>query len=246
MSVVFLSAYLPPLDIHVRPEMSFEELWRSFTDNLSQGQIQKLLAVRTFIDLQNLEKLYRHFPIDPRGTLSEEELIQEDLLPEYVKNILSSLDSEEEKLKAHPKIMAAFFLEPQHGFLQRYYAFEKQFRLTLTALRCKKQKIDPAYALKEEDPREGLVAQILAAKDQPTFEMPFEFQDFGVMPTDPFEQYLKVAKYRLDKIDELVVEWPFSLSHIAGYLLQFMIVEDYHALNAQKGNALLYDNVCNR
>lgn len=246
MSIIFLMTFLPPLDIYTRPEMNFEELLRTLAENLSEKEMKQVNAVRTFIDLQNLGKIYRNFPIDPRGNLSEYALREGEGLPEYARELLTLQDTDEKRLSIHSKIMARFFEEPHVGFLKRYYAFERDLRLCLTALRCKRLGVDLVEEFKEEDPRELTVAQLLAAKDQPSFEMPFEFQDFGAVPDKPFEQYLKVAKYRLSKIEEMAEGWTFALSYVIAYVLQFMIIEDYHALNDQTGNTLLYENVCNR
>jgi hypothetical protein len=246
MSHFFLAAFLPPLDVKVKVDLDFEELLTILKENLNHDELGEVAKLRTFIDLLNLERVYSHDVIDPWGLLSEEELKQEDRLPLYVQDILSNCNTDEQRLLVCPQIMVKFYEQCYQGFLKVFFEFERAFRLALVGLRCKRLGIDPAVELKEEDPKDLVVAQVLASKDQPNYEMPFEFEDFGSIPNEPMQQYLKVAQYRFEKVDELLQGDLVSINAVLGYLVQFMIVKNYHALNDQQGSQLLYDNICNR
>ncbi|MBP9841441.1 MAG: DUF2764 family protein [Simkaniaceae bacterium] len=246
MTHFFLAAFLPPLDIRVKVDLTPEELMVILQENLSVSELEQVKQLRTFVDISNLERLYSHDIIDPWGNLSEDELRKEEKLPLFATDLLASCDTEEQKLAICPQIMARFYEQPHQGILKRFFEFEREFRLALTGWRCKKLGIDPLIELKEEDPRDLTVAQIFASKDQPGYEMPFEFEDFGPIPDQPMDQYLKVAEYRFEKVDDLLQGDFNSMDGILGYLIQFMIVKNYHALNDQQGNQLLYDNICNR
>ena len=246
MTHFFLSAFLPPLDVKVKVDLSLEELMAILHENLSHAELEQVKELRTFTDLLNLERFYSHDTIDSWGNLTEAELRAEEKLPLYAQDLLSTCESDEQKLALCPQIMTLFYEQPHHGFLKVFFEFERAFRLALTGYRCHRLKIDPEIELKEEDPRDFLVAQILAGKDQPNYEMPFEFEDFGPIPDHPMQQYLKVAEYRFEKIDELLQGDLWSMNAILGYLIQFMIVKKYHDLNDQKGKELLYDSICNR
>lgn len=246
MSHFFLSSFLPPLDLKVKVDLSFEELMTILRENLSLSELEEVKELRTYIDLLNLERLYLHEAIDPFGNLTEEELRQEEKLPLYVQDILAACDTEEQKLKLCPQVMIRFYEESHPGFLKIFLEFERNFRLALLAFRCKRLGIDPVIELKEEDPKDFMVAEILASKDHPAYEMPFEFEDFGPIPDHPMQQYLKIAEYRFQKVEDLLQGDLCSMDAILGYLVQFMIVKNYHALNDQRGSQLLYDNICNR
>ena len=246
MSHFFLSAFLPPLDVKVKVDLTLEELMAILQENLSPAELKQVKDLRLFVDLLNLERLYSQDTLDPSGNLTEEELRQEEKLPLYAQDILGTCDKDEQKLKVFPQIMIQFYEEPHQGFLKDFFEFERNFRLALLGFRCKRLGIDPVVELKEEDPKDFMVAEILASKDHPSYEMPFEFEDFGPIPDHPMQQYVKIAEYRFDKVEDLLQGDLCSMDAILAYLVRFMIVKNYHALNDQRGNQLLYDNICNR
>ena len=53
------------------------------------------------------------------------------------------------------------------------------------------------------------------------------------------EQYKAMATFRYQRIAEEIQDRPFSLEYALGYLVQFMLVEDWNALSENLGEQRL-------
>ncbi len=239
MQYFFLGSLLPPLNMGGEPPMGFEELIALYRSNLTSTDLEKVKAIRTFIDLKNVVQLLKNEPIDRRGNLSEKELdealVNRTTLPPY---LFDALDKDE-KLRDFSKVLIAYFSEEYEGFLKWYFAFEHEWRILIAGYRAKKLGVDPTEELQHEDFHDPLVAQILAQKDAPFFEFPFEYADLGerLKGTEkkPEEQYEVMARYRFERVLEAIQDKPFSIDYLLGYLMQLMILEDRFALNEKRG-----------
>ncbi|MCB1109804.1 MAG: DUF2764 family protein, partial [Chlamydiia bacterium] len=133
------------------------------------------------------------------------------------------------------------------GFLQRYFRFEREWRVLIAGYRAKKLGVDAAVELQHEDFHDPLVAEVLAQKDTPFFEFPFEYQELGEklkeVQGNPKGQYEVMANFRFNRIEEEVQDHPFSLDYLLGYLVQLMIVEDAYILDEKQGNQKLSEIV---
>lgn len=243
----FLGSILPTLQFGSPTDWSFADLMTLYKVNLSKQGMKKVKVIRSYIDLKNVCQLLRKEPLDPRGNLSEKELdealVNRQGLPSYLYDHLEAYETLEQQIRYFPTVLSTFFQEMRdkyRGFLRFYFNFERELRLILTGLRAKKLKVDVAKELLFEDPRDPFIAQILAQKDSPQFEFPFEYAMLDEVlkeaSKDPMEQYKALATFRFQQIADEVQDQPFSLDYILGYLVQFMLVEDWNHLNEEQGN----------
>ena len=246
----FLAPSLPPLKLGERCDLSFEELIWRYQMNLTKEDHKKMVVFRRYIDLNNIRFLFLEESIDPRGNLSEkdldESLLIKDVLADYVFDFLDRYDSVPEKLRHFPGVFALFFkeeIEKQSGFLRRYFCFEREWKLVMLAIKAKEFKKDVVKELQFEDFTDPFVAQILVQKDSDTYDPPEEYLDlkekYLSCGLDPWEQYKTIAKWRFDKIGELVDKPLFSIDWILSYMAQLWIVEDWNELDEVKGKMIL-------
>ena len=250
----FLGSILPPLKAGSEPGILFEDLLLLLKGNLSASSLEKVKALRSYIDLKNVEQLLKKGEIDPRGNYTEKELeesfVNQEGLPSYLFEHLEGSDQEDDQLRHFSKVYIRFFKEmakKHRGFMKWYFNFEREWRILLAGYRAKKLGVDPATALQHEDVHDTLVAQILAQKDAPFFEFPFEYEELGEslkeVQGDPKAQYLEMAKYRFKKIEEKTLDAPFSEAYLLGFVIKLMIVEDVWALDVRQGHEKLQELV---
>jgi len=246
MLYYFLLAALPPLSFKAPPEMSFGQLKDLLTLNLSPTDLKRFRTLLRPIDLYNVRALWLGMPMDERGNLNAKELEEALLvrdLPLYLTEYLDRYETTAERLKVFPSLTASLFregAEKMSGFLKRYYAFERDLRLVLSALRAKGTKRDIVRELQFEDPGDPLVASILAQKDAADFLPPKEFEDLKILfvekGDDPEKLNRAILEYRMKRIEEMEDESdPFSIDRILGYAARFLIVDSYRQLDWEKG-----------
>ena len=249
MSYFFLGSVLPPLRLGVESELSFEDLVVLLQGNMPGSDYKKICKIRSYIDLQNVKSLLLKEPIDPRGNLTEKELDEaiacREGLPEHLYEYLEEYDEIADQIRHFSKVFVTFFKEmakKEKGFLSFYFNFEREWRLLMIGFRSKKIKRDVTKELQYEDFHDPLVAHLLAQKDSPHFEFPFEYQDFDEkmkQVSGPLDQYQTLAQYRFNRLSEEVQDQAFSVKYAVGYFVQFILAEDWNKLNEQKGNQQL-------
>lgn len=250
----FLGTLLPALYIEIPPEISFFEAMHFFSMNLAPGDLGKVRALRTFLDVKNVYYLWTQESLDPRGNLSrkelEEALINKVNLPEYLFEFLDKHESEQNRIKYFSEVIAHYFREEQQrhkGFLKKYLSFERQLRLVLAAFRAKRHSRDLTKEFQFEDPNDFFVQELLAAKDHPDFIFPFEFSDLeDLLMTeyrDPLKEYQILAKYRFNKIEEMTIEEDFTIDWLLSYTAKLMAVEDWWKLDEEEGSRIFNEIV---
>lgn len=250
MGYFFLGSVLPPLKLGTEPELGFEDLIVLLKDNLSRKDFKKVEKMRRFIDLKNVKHLLQKQPLDLRGNLTEkqldEALVTRQGLPEYLYEHLDQYEETKDQIRHFSQVFVTFFREmeeEERGFLSFYFNFEREWRLLMIGFRSKKLSRDLASELQYEDFHDPLVAHLLAQKDSPQFEFPFEYQDFSEQVKQaqegPLEQYQVLAHYRFNRLQEEVQDHPFQAAFALGYLVQLMLVEDWNQLNEHEGNQSL-------
>lgn len=224
----FLLSYLPPLVFQEPPQIRFHEYLILCEENLSKGQLKEIEYFRSWIDLQNLVRKYFHDPIDPRGLLSDLEL--EERLKTY---------PTEKALHLIQKEQIAFLRDAKGGFLGRYFRFEWELAVCLTAIRAKRL----GKPLEDELSSDDLADLFVFTLRSDT--LPFEFQKLIELPHDPMLAKKTVDRFRFEKIDEMTANSHFSLDAVLAYAVKLKILEDFDDLSQEKGRELIYDNICN-
>ena len=240
----FVVASLPPLVFGKPPEMTFKELMSSLQMNLTKKDFKQIVRLLQPIDLYNVKALWLGLPLDDKGTLVgkelEEALLVRDRIPLYLTEFLERYESVEERLRYFPSLYASLYNQEREGFLQEYYRFEREARLVLTALRCKKTGRDIIRELQFEDPQDLFVAQILAQKDAPDYTPPAEYEDLKALFVDnssePKKMAARLLEYRFDKIEEMGEYTYFSMDQILSYAARLLIVENWRHLDQEQGN----------
>ena len=246
----FLAPSLPPLQVGEWPDLTFDELISRLEINLSVEDFEKTLSIRRYIDFLNIRALFLKQPIDPRGNLREKELddaiLAQSDLPGYVFTFLNRYESNVEKIQNLSFLLSSFFTEErerQEGFLLRYFTFDREWRLVLTALRAKQMKRDVAEELKFEDPTDPFVADILSQRDSEYYIPPKEYVDLvekhHACGPDPWQQYDTLAAWRFDRIGGLAQGPLFSIDWVLVYLAQHLLVEDGVRLSLERGEEIL-------
>ena len=250
MGYFFLGSVLPPLKLGTEPELLFEDLIVLLKDNLSSSDYKKVEKIRRFIDLKNVKHLLQKRPLDVRGNLTEKELdealVTRKGLPEYLYEHLEKYEQTSDQIRHFSQVFVTFFREmekEEKGFLSFYFNFEREWRLLMIGFRSKKLNRDITGELQYEDFHDPLVAHLLAQKDSPHYEFPFEYQDFDEQikkaKENPLDQYQILAEYRMSRLQEEVQDRPFMAAYALGYFVQFMLVEDWNQLNEQQGKEQL-------
>lgn len=250
----FLGSILPSIRVGIKPGILFDDLITLYKDNLGFSDLEKVKVIRSYIDLKNIQKLLKKEEIDHRGNLNEKELdeaiVNQEDLPSYLFDFLEEYQEVAEQLRNYSKVFILFFREmdkKHRGFLRDYFRFERGWRVVLAGYRSKKLGVDPAAALQHEDFHDPLIAEILAQKDAPFFEFPFEYAELGEKLKDirqePDKQYQLMADFRFHRVQDMVQDHPFSIDYLLGYLAQLMIVEDRVALDEKRGSENLNEMV---
>ncbi|NGX60725.1 MAG: hypothetical protein K940chlam9_00193 [Chlamydiae bacterium] len=248
----FLASLLPPLEIGHVPALGFPELRVLLEQNLSQGDKEKVVQFLRILDLQNLRAYWAGEPLDPRANVTTPEEMEQALLdvqwpvgeefPDYLRDYFEKYHTNEDRLAHFPLLMGQFFayhIEHDKRFVQDYYRFQREMRLVETGFRAKKLGKDLSYELQYEDPKDPIVAQILAQRDARTYEPPFEykelkpiFEEFGDSPQD---LHKALYEYQFAQIIELWGGELFALDRILNYMARLILVERWLELDVQKG-----------
>jgi len=246
----FLEASLPPLKIGVKPEITFEEFIYRLQINLSKSDWEKALKIRQLIDLLNIRALFSGQKLDHRGNYSEKELdemlLVQEGFPQYVFDFLGQFETNAAKLRHFAGLLARFFLEEMNhakGFIKKYFSFEREYRLVMSAIRAKSQGRDLNEVLQFEELSDPFVAQILVQKDAERYEPPMEYAElkelFISTGADPWEQHKAFTEWKYARIEEMSEGIPFTIDAILSYMVRLLLVEDWEALDEQQGREAL-------
>jgi hypothetical protein len=246
----FVITALPKLSLNQRLDLTFDEVIRLFDLNLSKKDLNKIVAFRTFIDILNLKKNWKDKEIDIRGNLNKNELndqlLIQDLLYDFVFEYLQKYDSTEIRLKNFSFLTSNFFktvIKESTGFLKNYFSFIRNYRLILTALRCKTLNRDIAFELQFEDQFDDLTMYLLAQKDMDDIMVPSDFEELKKIylknKSDVKKMHLSLLEYKLNEIDNLLDKNPFTIDEILAYFSKFLIIQDYQNLSLEKGKEKL-------
>lgn len=242
----FLIAAFPPLTLGASLELSYKGLFDLLVLNLTRKDMGKLEELLRPIDLYNIRAFWLGAPLDDRGRLKakemEEELLVQEGLPSYIIDYLERYESTEDRLRYFSSLYASLYRELQpklKGFLLKYYQFERELRLVLTALRAKKAGRDMIRELQFEDPTDSLIVEILAQKEASDYTPPREYEDLKTLfvdnSSDPLRLNRAILEYRFNKIEEMEEAQDFGIDRVLAYVARFMLAESLTELDKEKG-----------
>ncbi len=247
----FLASLLPPLEIGHVPALGFPELMELLRTNLTSSDQERVRQFLRLIDLENLRSFWAKEPFDIRGNVSSEEMEQALLdvqwpvgeeFPPFFLDFLEKYHSDEDRLEHFPLLMSQFLehkIAVEGGFVRDFFAFQRELRLVQVGFRANKLKKDVAVELQYEDPTDPIVAQILAQRDSPTYEPPFEYKElkpiFEQFGDKPLELHKEIYLYQFNHIIELWGTEIFTLDRILNYMARLILCERWLELDVQKG-----------
>ena len=243
----FLGALLPEIVLGEEPEMRFSELVQLLREIAPKDDFEKTERLRRLIDLDNVRQELKEEPHNPSGSLTpkeiEEALLNQTELPEYVFEILGKTEDKKKQIDEFTEIFMAFFrteAEREKGFLKKYFAFERAFRLCLLSFRAKKIGRNLQHELRYADHFDFLVRELP--------EFPFEMKDLADLlanlpENDPWEEYCRLARYKVQKIEELGGSDPFCIGYIMSYMLKLMIAEEWFTMSQDRGQERLNEMI---
>ncbi|HPE84718.1 MAG TPA: DUF2764 family protein [Chlamydiales bacterium] len=239
----FLGALLPEISLGEEPEMRFSELVQLLREIAPKKHFAATQRMRRLIDLDNVRQELKDELHNPNGSLTqkeiEEALLNQTDLPEYVFEILGRTEDKKKQIDEFSEVFMTFFrteAEREVGFLKRYFAFERAFRLCLLAFRAQKMQRNLQHELRYADHHDFLVRELP--------EFPFEMKDLADLlaslpENDPWAEYCAIARYRFDKIEDLGGIDPFCLTAVMSYMLRLMIAEEWFTMSQEKGEQKL-------
>jgi hypothetical protein len=248
MKYYFLGASLTPPELEHPLDIGFDQLMARFELNLTGEDKKCLEALRTYYDVCNLRLLWSDEQIDKRGMLAVDELEarvdMHDLLPEPVLEFLGEVDAEN-RLRKFSQLLSRYLVweSARHtGFLRDFFAFERDWRLILAGFRAKHMGMDLLKVMAHEDPTDPIVHTLLGQKDSPSFTMPYGFTDLEQPVAhgsdDPLEVYRAFAKFRFNRIAEMILCETFTVDWLLGYTILLTIAEEWNALEQRNGDEL--------
>lgn len=214
--------------------------------NLSKRDWKLFERLLRPIDLHNIRALWLGEALDGRGNFEakelEEELLVKQDLPAYLIDYLDRYESVEDRLKYFSSLYAFLYQQSEEnlsGFLKKYYQFERELRLILTALRSKLVKRDIIRELQFEDPHDPMIALILAQKDTNDFVPPREYEDVKTLflynVDDPKKLNQVILQYRFNKLEDMEEPQDFGIDRVLAYVAKMLIVETLFDLNEELG-----------
>ncbi len=246
----YLAGSLPPLQIGAAVDITFDELKSRLKINLEKDDLAKVRKLLQFIDICNIRVLLLDEEIDPRGNLTRKELDEALLikagLPDFLFDFLDRYVSKAEKVRYFSGVIAGFYhyaISTSRGFLKKYFVFEREYRLVMLALRAKETGRDLLRELQFEDLSDPFVMNILSQRDAAQYEPPQEYAElkeiFNSCGPDPWARHKAFTEYKFKKIEEMQSKDLLSIDAILGYIVRFLLCEDWLNLDKEKGNEAL-------
>ncbi|MEI6242412.1 MAG: DUF2764 family protein [Chlamydiota bacterium] len=247
----FVLCALPPLYLERKPQISYFEMQLLLQLNLSLKDASLVFSFRQFIDFKNLRCLWLKRPFHLGGNLSEKEMteaiIRQEVFPEYVFSFLKTHEDIPYRLKDFPYLLSQFFknaMTSNNQFLRRYFTWERDLALILTALRAKQRKRNLASEILYEDPDDFFVGSLLSQKDdKDVLGVPEEFQGVKALflqhGSDPKALFRAYMEYRLEQMENLAGNEFFTINHLMAYLAKYQVVLEWNESNIEEGKQIV-------
>lgn len=242
----FVASALPPLEWGVEPEITFEEVITLLQENLQEEDMEKIIVLRRYYDIQNMRNMLLDEPFLHYGNLTklqmEEALNGFNGLPSYFTDYLATYQTKEERLKNFSHLLSDYYryeIQNQTGFIRTFLRYEWEWRLVATLIRAKAQGRDILKELQFEDPNDEFVAGLLAQKEGASLEPPEEYAPLKTIYNEygdsPLQLMKEILEWRFNMLENMLGVDLFSIERIAGYMLELILLERWFALDKEKG-----------
>jgi Protein of unknown function (DUF2764) len=251
MSKYYIYGALPPLEFGVKPEISSRELGELFLLNLSSTEAKNVQVLKLWIDISNIYSLLNKGAFDVRGNYSKSTIksliANSEELPSYVLDFFQEYESEEDRKKYFPRLMARYFSEEKGvncNSTREFLDFEHDMRVLFAGFRAKNGEADLAFELQFEDMSDPIVLFVLMqAGKGGGFQFPAEYEVLEKILDDakgsPSKIYESLAAYRFQFYIKYYTNFLFSLDGILAYMCALWILEDFFALKQEIGESFL-------
>jgi len=241
----FLISSLPTLEFGKKPPIDFHQLFFSYKMNIEGKDFEKVRRFLLYFDCQNLVNLWREKPLDPWGYLDkkgiDEALLVDTVLPDFVFDFLKKYPEKEQRITYFPELLSSFFktmIYEEKGFLKDYFVLQRSIRLLKTAFFTE----DVGKELFFEDLSDLDIKDLLKRKNNYS-DKRFDYKELakilGNQKLDPLTLYTEYMKFQFYMIDRLLIENPFSIDQLIGYLAKLRIVEEMSKLDKEEGDKIV-------
>jgi hypothetical protein len=241
----FAATSLPPLHFDVPPEVSFESAVELLDGHLAASDSVQLRLLRRRYDIDNLQALWSGLPHNAYGNLTQSQLVgclaDGSELPDYVFEFTARHATAAARLRHFAELQSSYYSESAclDSYMHHYFSWERGFRQVLAALRAKHLGRDLTAELANEDQSDPLVSQLIAQQDAKTLVLPADYEPlkdiYQKYKDQPLEMHKALCLYQFQQIEELLGLDSLSLAYILGYLTQLIILEQWYALDSQRG-----------
>lgn len=242
----FAASALPPLDMNLPPEISFDDLVVILEENLTAEDLEKIKVLRRYYDVENIRNMLLNEPFLKYGNLDRQQ-IEEAIngfngLPSYFHDFLERYQTKEDRLKNFSSLLADYYryeLEKSKGFLHKYLQLNREWRLVFTAMRAKKLGRDLLKELQFEDPLDPFVAELIVQKESSTIDPPAGYEElkniYDAHADSPLELMKAMLEWRFHRLEDYLGTDLFSIERIMGYFLQLIALEQWYELDNKIG-----------
>lgn len=247
----FLLCSLPTINIGSKPDISFVELENYLDWNLSETDKKVLYDFKQYIDIKNLKNIWMGNHVDMRGNLDEKAISEasqtEDYFPSFVFEYLKKYESKDDRILNFASLENQFLKyqieNAKSNFIRSYFAFERDTKMVLAALRAKKLGVDLIKEIAIEDSKDPIVETIFSQKDEREYHPPKGFEKLkGVFDKNqnaPTALNTAFIEYCFYSYFELTEGDLFNIDQILGYLANLILVEDYYNLDHDQGKSIV-------
>lgn len=240
---------LPEIDISKEVPIKIDDLMMELEMNLSDKDRDRIRAFSRYYDVLNLKAYWQQKTLDPWGNLDttgiEEALLVENILPEFVFDFLKDFGEDKDRIKNFPKLLSGFLsdrIEQEKGFLQSYFLFQKTIRLLITIVKAGSEKEELEKKLFFEDFQDIRLREMI--KNTDTYEdVCFDYRLLVKILKDksikPLELYKKFMEFQFYALDDQMIEHPFSMDQLLGYLAKLRIVTELNTLDDKTGKEIV-------
>lgn len=231
----FLSLSLPELKLGEEPEISRHELHLLLHSNLRRRDFAQVETLLRYFDLCNIRSYWQGLPLGVIGNWDLQQiqtrLLDFEGLPNYLLDFLDQWPQVNDQVSHFKDLLRDYYQkESAEGgdFLRELLGFDLGIRLVISFLRAKEAQKDFA---KETPPMDGypLYESLVDQMEDEEMELPPPFDAlprlFHHFKEDPIQLDEALETFRFNWLGDKIDFDPFSLRHVLGYVVQYLIAD---------------------